>query len=73
MTILRKSIVSAVSPHYTLMKIPTYTQTTGLDLYPEDERFAVYTQWFLIMAFLHPLAWIILKLGRVSQISSTQR
>jgi hypothetical protein len=24
------------------MKIPTYTQTPGLDRYPESERFAVY-------------------------------
>ena len=24
------------------MKIPTYTQTPGLNRYPEDERFAVY-------------------------------
>jgi len=32
-----------------------------------------YGQWFLVMAFLHPVAWIILKLGRVSQIPSPQR
>lgn len=28
-----------------------------------------YAQWFLIMAFLHPLAWVILKLGGVNKLS----
>jgi ACS family hexuronate transporter-like MFS transporter len=28
-----------------------------------------YAQWFLIMAFLHPLAWLILKLGGVYRLS----
>ena len=28
-----------------------------------------YAQWFLIMAFLHPLAWLILKLGGVHRLS----
>ncbi|MGN6554576.1 MAG: MFS transporter [Verrucomicrobiota bacterium] len=27
-----------------------------------------YGQWFLIMAFLHPLAWLLLKLGGVNRI-----
>ena len=26
-----------------------------------------YGQWFLVMAFLHPVAWLILWLGRVHQ------
>ncbi len=26
-----------------------------------------YAQWFLIMAFLHPLAWLLLKFGRITQ------
>ena len=26
-----------------------------------------YGQWFLIMAFLHPIAWLVLWLGRVHQ------
>lgn len=28
-----------------------------------------YAQWFLIMAFLHPLAWVILKFGGVNKLS----
>lgn len=28
-----------------------------------------YAQWFLIMAFLHPLAWLILKFGGVNKLS----
>ena len=30
-----------------------------------------YAQWFLIMAFLHPLAWLVLKLGGVHRLRST--
>jgi ACS family hexuronate transporter-like MFS transporter len=29
-----------------------------------------YAQWFLIMAFLHPLAWLMLKLGGVHRLNS---
>lgn len=29
-----------------------------------------YAQWFLIMAFLHPLAWLMLWLGRVNKIKA---
>ena len=28
-----------------------------------------YGQWFLIMAFLHPVAWIVLKFGGISRLS----
>ncbi len=28
-----------------------------------------YGQWFLIMAFLHPLAWLLLKWGGVHRLS----
>jgi MFS transporter, ACS family, hexuronate transporter len=31
-----------------------------------------YAQWFLIMAFLHPLAWILLKLGGVHRLSAAR-
>lgn len=30
-----------------------------------------YGQWFLIMAFLHPAAWLVLKLGGVHKLGST--
>lgn len=29
-----------------------------------------YLQWFIIMAFLHPLAWLVLKIGRVHKLSA---
>jgi ACS family hexuronate transporter-like MFS transporter len=29
-----------------------------------------YLQWFIIMAFLHPIAWLILKLGKVNKLST---
>ncbi len=28
-----------------------------------------YAQWFLIMAFLHPVAWLVLKFGGVNRLS----
>jgi hypothetical protein len=28
-----------------------------------------YNQWFLIMAFLHPLAWLFLKFGGIQKLS----
>ena len=31
-----------------------------------------YGQWFLVMAFLHPLAWLILKFGGVTRLASAQ-
>lgn len=32
-----------------------------------------YAQWFLIMAFLHPLAWVILKFGGVQKLSPLKK
>jgi ACS family hexuronate transporter-like MFS transporter len=32
-----------------------------------------YAQWFLIMAFLHPLAWLILKFGGVNKLSAVKK
>ena len=32
-----------------------------------------YLTWFLIMAFLHPLAWLILKFGRVENLSTIKK
>lgn len=32
-----------------------------------------YTQWFLIMAFLHPLAWLVLKFGGVHRLRMTRQ
>lgn len=32
-----------------------------------------YAQWFLIMAFLHPLAWLILKFGGVNKLSFVKK
>ena len=40
-----------------------------LDLF----RGSGYAQWFLIMAFLHPLAWVILKFGGVHKLSLTKK
>ncbi|MBK0381944.1 MFS transporter [Pedobacter sp. SD-b] len=31
-----------------------------------------YAQWFLIMAFLHPIAWLILKFGGIQRLSSAK-
>ncbi len=31
-----------------------------------------YGQWFLIMAFLHPIAWLLLKLGGINRLSSVK-
>ena len=28
-----------------------------------------YTQWFLIMAFLHPIAWLVLKFGGIHRLA----
>src|SRR5690606_2544506 len=32
-----------------------------------------YMQWFLIMAFLHPLAWLILKFGGIQRLSAVKK
>jgi len=32
-----------------------------------------YGQWFLLMAFLHPAAWLMLKIGRVDRVTSCAR
>jgi ACS family hexuronate transporter-like MFS transporter len=32
-----------------------------------------YAQWFLIMAFLHPVAWLVLKLGGVHRLSTLRK
>ena len=32
-----------------------------------------YLQWFLIMAFLHPVAWLILKIGGVQTLSTIKK
>jgi ACS family hexuronate transporter-like MFS transporter len=32
-----------------------------------------YAPWFLIMAFLHPLAWLVLKMGGVHRLSPVRR
>jgi ACS family hexuronate transporter-like MFS transporter len=32
-----------------------------------------YAQWFLMMAFLHPLAWLILKFGGVNKLSAVKK
>ena len=32
-----------------------------------------YAQWFLIMAFLHPLAWLILKFGGIQNLSTVRK
>lgn len=32
-----------------------------------------YSQWFLIMAFLHPLGWLILKFGGVQRLSTIKK
>ena len=32
-----------------------------------------YMQWFLIMAFLHPLAWLILKFGGIQRLSTVKK
>ncbi|QLC64791.1 MFS transporter [Flavobacterium sp. LPB0248] len=32
-----------------------------------------YAQWFLIMAFLHPAAWLLLKFGGIYKISATAK
>ncbi len=29
-----------------------------------------YGQWFLIMAFLHPIGWLLLKLGGITHINA---
>lgn len=32
-----------------------------------------YAQWFLIMAFLHPIGWIVLKLGGINRLSDLKK
>lgn len=32
-----------------------------------------YGQWFLIMAFLHPIAWLILKIGGIQSVSAVKK
>jgi ACS family hexuronate transporter-like MFS transporter len=32
-----------------------------------------YMQWFLIMAFLHPVAWLILKFGGIQRLSAVKK
>lgn len=32
-----------------------------------------YMQWFLIMAFLHPLAWLILRFGGIQRLSAVKK
>jgi len=29
-----------------------------------------YWQWFLLMAFLHPVAWLMLKVGQVDRVTN---
>lgn len=32
-----------------------------------------YGQWFLIMAFLHPIGWLLLKFGGINRLSATKK